>query len=348
MAVYIDRKYLLLAASRLRNFKQKKEDLFNFSCPVCGDSQKNKLKARGYVYRKNNDYFYICHNCQTSTTFSKFLKHIDTDLQRQYVVERYAAGDSGNANYQKPTFNFSGPKPVEKFKSAKNNIKNIGSLGLIDSINDLDSEHYARQYIEDRQIPKQFWSEIFYTDSYKDFLDKTFPDHGNVDVPNDDRIVLFYTNESGEITNVTGRALGNTKVRYCTVKITDEKKVFALHRLQKESRVYVFEGQFDSFFIPNSIASGDSNLGSVASVLSDCEIVLVYDNEPRNREIVKQIGKAVDNNLSVCLFPDSIPFKDINDMICGGMSASEIKNIIDDNTFNGLTAKLKFIEWKKC
>ncbi len=95
MSVYIDRKYLLLISSRLQQFKQKKEDLFNFRCLYCGDSKKNKLKARGYVYRKSNDYFFICHNCGKSTTFAKFLEHVDGTTYKQYILERYATGETG-------------------------------------------------------------------------------------------------------------------------------------------------------------------------------------------------------------------------------------------------------------
>jgi len=169
MSVYIDRKYLLLISSRLERFSQKKEDLFNFRCPICGDSKKNKLRARGYIYRKNNDYFYTCHNCRASTTFSKFLKQIDEDFHRQYVLERYTAGDNGHANYKKPVFNLAGPKPTEIF-TEKVYIRNIN----LKNISNLPENHPAVQYILNRKIPKEHWSEIYFHDAFKDFLDATF------------------------------------------------------------------------------------------------------------------------------------------------------------------------------
>jgi hypothetical protein len=218
----------------------------------------------------------------------------------------------------------------------------------IDKISELSGDHYAKEYIINRCIPEKYWSEIYYTEAYKDFLDRDFPDHGKDDLPNDDRIVLMYTNEAGDITNVAGRALSDTKIRYITVKISDEKKVFGLHRVSRKDKIYVFEGQFDSLFIPNSVASGDSNLCGVGAVLVDCDVVLVYDNEPRNKDIVRQINKAIENNHKVCLFPDSIPYKDVNDMVAGGMSPEEVKTIIDNNTVHGLTAKMKFSVWRKC
>ena len=319
MSAAIDRKFLGYVSHKLQLFKQKNTDLYNFRCPFCNDSQRNKSKARGYIYRKGNDYFYRCHNCSKSTTFSKFLQEIDSQSHRAYASSE--------------------PQEIS--------CKTWKSINL-ESIDKLPAGHYARDYIEKRQIPEKFWNEIFFVPHFKDFLDSEFPDHGKEDVPNDDRIVLCYTNENGEVTNVAGRALSDTKIRYVTVKIKDERKMFGLHRVRKQDKIYVLEGQFDSFFIPNSIASGDSNLGGVAEYLSDCNTVLVYDNEPRNKDIVKQIEKSINTGYTVCLFPESVNGKDVNEMIQNGFTSEEIISIIDSNTFSGLTAKLNFAKWKRC
>ena len=342
MSVYIDRKYLLLISGRLEKFAEKNTDLFNFRCPLCGDSRKNKVKARGYVYRKGNDYYYICHNCNVSTTFPKFLKHMDETYFREYTLERYTVGDN-NKNYQKPAFKLDGPKPSDVFNK-RSSITNIN----LKSIDKLPENHPAVEYIKSRKIPQERWNEIFHHDAFKDFMDSCFPNHGKTDIPNDSRVILFYTNEKGEITNVAGRALGDSKIRYITIKVTDEKKLFGLHRLRSNETVYIMEGQFDSFFVPNSVASGDSNLVGVPGFLSNYECTLIYDNEPRNKEIVKQISKAVENDMSIVLFPETIPYKDVNEMIINGMTQNELMDIIRDNTFQGLSAKLRFVEWKKC
>jgi transcription elongation factor Elf1 len=346
MSVYIDRKYLAFVSSKLEQFKQKKQDLYNFRCPYCGDSRRNKIKARGYIYRKENDYFFICHNCGKSTTFGKFLQDTDGSTYRQYAMERYANGETGNHNYQKPTFDNLRGNAFARFQQTGGN-KTWNDCGL-ESVAILPDGHYARDYIKKRKIPEKFWNEIFFTPKFRDFLDKEFPNHGKDEVPNDDRIVLFYTNEKGEITNVAGRSLSESKIRYVTVKVTDEKKLFGLHRLRKQERVYVLEGQFDSYFVQNSVASGDSNLGGVASILPELDTVLVYDNEPRNRDIVKQIEKSIDRGYKVCLFPESVIGKDINEMMQNGLTSEAIKDIIDRNTFDGLKAKLVFSNWKRC
>jgi transcription elongation factor Elf1 len=358
MSVYIDRKFLGFVSSKLEQFRQKQTDLYNFRCPYCGDSKKNKLKARGYVYRKSNDYFFICHNCGKSTTFAKFLEHVDGTSYKQYVLERYATGETGHHNYKKPDFEQLKGNAYARLQSTLDDSRgNSTSVESVErtwrafedySIANLPEEHYARDYIKKRKIPEKFWDEILYVPKFLDFLDKEFPNHGKDEVPNDDRVVLLYTNEKGEITNVAGRALSETKIRYVTVKVSDEKKVFGLHRLRKQERIYVVEGQFDSFFIPNCVASGDSNLGGLAAIFPELDVTLVYDNEPRNRDIVKQIEKSIDNGHSVCLFPESFKGKDINEMIQNGLTSSEIKDIIDNNTFSGLQAKLRFTHWKRC
>jgi transcription elongation factor Elf1 len=359
MSIYIDRKFLGFVSSKLEQYKQKNTDLYNFRCPYCGDSQKNKLKARGYVYRKSNDYFFICHNCGKSTTFAKFLEHVDGTTYKQYILERYATGQTGyGSNVKKPDFEQLKGNAYARLQSTllepRRDSAPVESLERTTrafahySINNLPEEHYARAYIKNRKIPEQFWDEILFVPQFREFLDKEFPNHGKDEVPNDDRVVLLYTNEKGEITNVAGRALSDTKIRYVTVKVSDEKKVFGLHRVRKETRIYVVEGQFDSYFLPNCVASGDSNLGGVAAIFPELDVTLVYDNEPRNRDIVKQIEKSIDSGHTVCLFPEHTKGKDINEMIQNGLTLSEIKDIIDSNTFSGLTAKLKFTHWKRC
>ena len=122
MSLYIDSKFLRLISSRLRNFKQKKDYLWNFSCPFCGDSAKNKTKARGYVFQKGSNLIYNCHNCGKGTSAGLLIKHVDPSLHKEYTLERYKAGESGVSNYKKPSFDI----PTPKFAKAKkeNNFTN--------------------------------------------------------------------------------------------------------------------------------------------------------------------------------------------------------------------------------
>ena len=72
--------------------------------------------------------------------------------------------------------------------------------------------------------------------------------------------------------------------------------------------------------------------------------VWIYDNEPRNREIVNRISKTIDSGDSVVIWPEGIDDKDINDMVMSGL---DVQSVIESNTYSGLQAKLKFTTWKK-
>lgn len=344
--LYVDRKYLLMVSSRLRNFAQKDTDVFNFSCPFCGDSTKNTRKARGYIYARDTGYFYCCHNCSQSTNFYNFLKYVDSGKHREYVFEKFANKNNHSNQVASTVTNV-----IEQVTVP---LTDELMLGLY-TVELLPEEHYAKQYIRGRMIPEQFWNEIYYTDKYRTFMDDFFPGHGKENLPNDSRVVMPYTNFRGEFTNIAGRALesGDTTIRYVTVKIKDEKKGYGLHRLSKDKneRVYITEGQFDSLFLPNAVASGDSNLLGMAGYLKEfgfTDVVLVYDKECRNRELVRQIELAIQRNQNVVLFPEYIPGKDLNEMILNGMDAKTLLSLVTKYTYGDLVARLEFNKWKKC
>ena len=72
--------------------------------------------------------------------------------------------------------------------------------------------------------------------------------------------------------------------------------------------------------------------------------VWVYDNEPRNREIVQRISRTIERGDSVVIFPSNIREKDLNDMVLAG---HDVKKLVESNVYSGLEAKLKFTTWKK-
>lgn len=335
MSIYIDRKYLSLVSPKLSNFKQKTSDLYNFSCPFCGDSIKKKTKARGYIYKKGNGYFYMCHNCSHSTTFYKFLEYVDAFLAKEYSLESYTSDVNKHTPYKKPEFNFK--KPVFKKKTVLN----------IPSISELSDNHFAKQYIVGRKIPKGHHKDLFYAKNFKEFILSIKPDYQKELIDNEERIVIPFRNENGDLFAVQGRALNKNPLRYITVKLDDTLKVFGLDRVNKKEKILVVEGPLDSLFLKNSIATADANL-MVAEFLGKENLVLVNDNEPRNLQIVKQIKRYIDNGFNICLLPESFPGKDINEAVLKGMSKPEIQRIISNNTFNGLRATMEYNKWKKC
>ena len=150
-------------------------------------------------------------------------------------------------------------------------------------------------------------------------------------------------NEDKDLIGFQGRSLIPNSVKYITVMLEDEApKIYGLETINEKLPIYVVEGPFDSTFIDNSVAlcGSDGDLG----YLEGSDIILVYDNEPRNREIVGRIERCIDRNQKVVIWPNGITEKDINDMIIAG---HDVMSMIKSNTYSGLEAKVKFNIWKK-
>jgi len=342
MSLSVESKYIGLISHRLRNFKRKQDYLWNFSCPLCGDSKKNLLKARGYVYKKGNNLFYSCNNCGIGTSLGKLLENVDGSLYKEYVLERYKSGESGFSNFKEPTFNVPSPR-FDKLDKPK-------IFEHAEFCSNLSSEHFCLAYLKNRQIPKEFYSQLLFTSHYKKFIDALVPNHGKKLI-DDARVIIPFYDVYNNLIAVSGRALetSDKTLRYITIRTTDseEKLVFGMDRVSVHEPVRVVEGPLDSLFIKNCVASADANLAIVAENISAGKKVLIFDNEPRNKEIVKLMQESIKSNHNIVIWPNTIQAKDVNEMIMSGISVGEIESIISSNTFNGLQAQTKFVFWKK-
>jgi hypothetical protein len=342
MTISVDNKYVRLISGRLRNFKQKKTNLYNASCCFCGDSQKNKLKARMYIYEKQNDLYVKCHNCNAGTNIAGLLKQVDTQLHSEYILERYKSGQSNNSNTITEVLQLSVPKfgKVNKQKVFEH----------AEWLSNLPKGHFCLDYVKNRRIPEKFYDKLLFTSHYKQFIDVLIPNHGK-QLLDDARLIIPFYDENNELIAVSGRALetSDKTLRYVTIRTNESqnKLVFGMDRIDLSKKVYVCEGPIDSLFIDNCVASGDANLALTAKNISADEIVLIFDNEKRNLQIVKMIQTAIKMNHTVVIWPDTIGEKDINAMIMSGKSQDELLNIISSNSFSGIQAQLKFNLWKK-
>jgi len=333
--LYIDKKFVSLVSIKLDRFKQKSEYLWNFRCPICNDSAKNKLKARGYFYRKKSDLFFQCHNCGTSLSIGNFLKTIDPSLYREYQMERYKNESTGNT--AKPDFSLAKIKPTFNIK-VKIDLPSIASL---------PENHHAKQYLLKRKIPRNKLDDIYYAQSFKAFVLEMLPKYEKT-LYDEERIIFPFYDKDKVLTGFQGRAIGESKVKYITVKLDEEnKKIFGLEKVDFSKRIYVVEGPIDSMFLQNSLAVMDASLYNISLTLGNHDYVFIHDNEPRNRDIVKQMDKTISHGKNIFIWPRNITSKDINDWILTGTTPSEIQAVIDRNTFCDLRAKLEFEQWKK-
>ena len=122
----------------------------------------------------------------------------------------------------------------------------------------------------------------------------------------------------------------------------NEPKIYGLNRINETKPVYIVEGPFDSLFLDNSVAMAGSDIDPRTYNWSD--YIWVFDNEPRNREIVNRISKSIDRGEKVVIWPSNIQQKDINDMSLAGQ---DVKSLVESNVYQGIEAKLKLNSWKK-
>ena len=336
---YIDSKYLNILSPQLLKFKKKGDYLWNFRCPYCGDSQKSRSKARGFVYRKKNDLFYKCHNCGIGATLGNLIKHLHSKIHKDYIMERYQKGVK--TNNPEPEFKFD--VPVFRKKGILKDLKSIDSL---------PEGHPARRIIKDRLIPSKSLADLYLCESFYKFTNRLIPNKFPSLDGDHPRLLIPFRDEEGEVFAYQGRAFGNEQPKYLTIKLNESKnKIFGLDRIDKEKQIYVVEGPIDSLFLDNCIAVGgadfDRPLSIEGSLISNGELTVVFDNEPRNKEISKLIEKTINTGRKVCLWPESMEHKDINDMILGGYTKEEIQEIIKENTFQTVSAKMHFATWRK-
>jgi len=336
MSIITDTKYLSLLSPRLDRFKKVRDYLWNFRCPQCGDSHKSKSKARGYVYRKKTDLFFKCHNCGVGQSVGNLIKDLDPYLHKQYIMERYRAGETGQRKSKAPEFKFETPK----FKPKKTTID-------LPSIESLPKEHYARVYCEGREIPQQFMDKIFYAEDFKNWaLSVCQVDYSNL-MGKEPRLVIPFFDRNNQLIGAQGRALQESKIRYVTVKVhEDAPKVFGLERWNSDQHTYLVEGPIDSLFLPNCLAMAGADMSDL-SILDNTKTTLIFDNEPRNFQIVKSMVRSLQDGWKIVVWPNSITCKDINDMVLTSIKDARLVEIINRNTYSGQRGEWEVHSWKK-
>ena len=274
--------------------------------------------------------FYKCHNCGVGTTLGKLIEYVDSKIHKDYIMERYRCGVK--TNNPEPEFKFDVPIFRKK-----------GVLKSLKSISDLSTAHPARKIVEERLIPSEFLSDLYLCESFYKFTNTLVPNKFPSLDGDHPRLLIPFRNEKGEVFAYQGRSFGKEQPKYITIRLDDDTtKIFGLDRIDDSRQVYAVEGPLDSLFLDNCIAVGGADLAKLEN-----DVVIIFDNEPRNREICKQMDSCIGFDKKIVIWPDSMKHKDINDMIMAGYVKEQIQEIIDDNIFSGASAKLRFSEWKK-
>ena len=268
-----------------------------------------------------------------SKAFSNFLRDQDTTLHKEYIMERYKKGTVGlGSNIPAPKID--PPKPVFIKDKYKIDLENIASL---------NKSHPARIYLEQsRKISGKILEHLYYCNNFKEWTNaqkQTFDD-----VTNDEPRIIIPLRYKGTLIGYQGRSLlPKSKIKYITIMLeNDAPKIYGLDDIKAAETVYVTEGPFDSTFISNSIAmcgaDGDVSKWGITNP------VWIYDNEPRNKQIVERLSATIDRGDRVVIFPKNILEKDINDMYLSGQN---VQKVVESNIYQGLEAKLKLQDWKR-
>ena len=331
---YLDVKYINFLSPRLQQFSWKTSSLAICRCPLCGDSKKKKSRKRFYFYLKDGEYHVKCHNCSHAGMFSTFLKHYDAEMYREYRMEKFQ--------------NSFAPKREEVIVvpsvSPKERLENAIKIDL-PRICDLPENHPAVIYLTSRKVPSTMYDEIYYSEDFSTFA-KTI--NSTREYFDDPKIVIPFKDKDGRTYGVICRTLNPySSLRYIILKREgDTQEIqYGIHKIDPNQRVYILEGPIDSMMIPNSIATSGLKVIPKTSLPTSVEnCVFVYDNEPRNKDVVSRMSGAVDNGYNICVWPEYITEKDVNDMVLAGRDP---KAIIDANIYSGLSAKMKIKEWRK-
>lgn len=337
---WLEQKYVSLLSHRLDRFSRKSSGKYNFRCPVCGDSSKNKYKARGWIYEVQGKSMFHCFNCDVSMTVPNFIKMLDSSLYSEYVIEKMR--DNKTAE-QIDLENFVNKMKVPDFR------KSDVLMGL-KKVSQLKPEHPIKKYIMNRMIPNEYHAKLFVCPNFYQHCNGIIPNKFSKESLRRDetRLLIPFLDREKKVHAFQGRAMGSSGIKYITIVVDEDvPKVYGLDTVDFNRTTYVFEGPIDSMFIPNSIATAGGDIVSALHGLDRTNMVIVLDNEPRARETIKKLEKAVMQGFKVCVWPENVVEKDVNDMVMSGLTPEHIKYIIDSNTHSGLAAKMAISTWSK-
>ena len=333
MTLQIDQKYIGLVSAKLPLFKKKTERLYNCRCVFCGDSKKNRLKSRGYVLEYKGSFLYKCHNCNIAISLDKLIEHLDPSLQRAYRLEKFK-------NKQNTDFTIIRNDIIKNVVIPKVDLSEYGLIPISEL-----SSHRALSYLESRKIPVKFYPELYYVPSMKE-LERFSPMYEGK-LSKEERIAIPYYNKENELIGLSCRAMGNSSLRYLTVRKTNDPLVYGIQRVDLNKTIYVIEGPFDSMFIENSIAPGGTDFIKATNMIPKENAILVFDNQPRNKEVIQRMEKMISYGYRMVIWPNTWNFKDINEAIISGLNSKDVEDLLNRNSHKDLSLKLALRNWKK-
>lgn len=333
--LWLEIKYASLISSHVKRYKRLSGNVWNFRCPYCSDSATSKTKARGYIYQKKDILKYHCHNCSLNIFFSELLRFLDESLYLEMKKELISFKNDKN-------------KELEFIKESIPKINIDSCLKSLKRISQLPNDHYCKQYVISRMIPNKRHHDLYYCERFKEWTNSIIPEKFDLSKKDEPRLIIPLFNKKKKLVGYQGRSfIADDKLKYITIMLdSDETRLYGLDRLNTNRRYYAVEGPIDAMFLPNAIASCGSDITSEmekAKLFRD-NAVIIYDNEPRNKDTIKKIRRAIRKGYRVVIWPDNLNDKDINLMYQNNLPVMEI---INANIYRELEAEARLVQWKK-
>jgi hypothetical protein len=335
MSLVTDQKYASMLGPYVRNF-HKKNNAYNFSCPVCGDSKKHLGKARGYLYPGKDRLLYKCHNCAAPSSLYKLLMAVDPNLAKEYITDRFIEDKQEAPPEEKP---FAPPKFHDTLDKA------------LTKISALPPGHYAKNYVEKRQIPSKMHYKLFHVDNFKAWANTIVPETFKEITSDEPRLIIPLIDRHQKVMGYQGRSYrADHPIKYITILVDPQAiKIYGLDSIDLNRTIRAFEGPIDAMFIDNAVATTGGRQDTLlqqAGVGKD-RTTLIYDNEPRNIHTIEKMKKGLDAGWTVCIWPDDMIVGDVNEMIKKGYTAEQVTEIIDSHAFTGLMGLAMLSHWRK-
>lgn len=344
---YVDSKYINLISVYLDQFKQQSSELFNFRCPICGDSKKNKFKRRGYLYAFDDVVAFRCHNCGAGMSLANLIKHFSVDLWKRYCFERFYNGEKRTPQQRAKDDAPSTPKPAHE------NNNDESALSGWSSIAELPETHPAKRYVQGRRIPEVRHSGLYYTSDLRQLYRKIPRYVDRVPGLPETALLIPFFDDSLELTFIQARVLDpNAKKRYQTFQVKEGgSKLWGLDQVDWNKLVWVFEGPIDAMMVDNGIAVAGGSLPVEIKYLNEkCHegFVFVFDNDYKsNFEVFHHFRKSIEAGVPVVFFDKKFTYKDVNEAIQDGWTREGLLKYLRQHVKQGLEAQLALSEFKQ-
>lgn len=339
MSILIDQKYARLLPLEKPSLKNHGRYFLNFRCPLCGDSSKSASKKRGWFqYNSSRTGLNMtCYNCGAFMPFWAFLKYHYPMYYSEYIKEVFVEEKSFG---RKPTLT----APSLPLCSEYDKLN-------LSKLKDLPEDHPAVKYLLNRKYKTKHFGDFYYCDNFNEWAHEQQPENFHKIEEDDPRILIPLYTRHKKIFAVCARTICGNSPKYVTMKFDEEHpKIFGLDTVDFSKTVLVLEGPLDSKLLPNAIAmvGATSGLSRLTEFFKKDQLIIIADNEKRNKFTVNYMRKALKLGFKVVIWPPNFPYKDINEAVVEGVSLKFILEMIKNGICEGYSGLVKLNFWKRC